>query len=82
MACELLFANHFSFLKGFFIVDGVQKEESFGIFAVHLVFLASTLGHNFLDLTLWEEFLNLVEIEFFEHVLHDIVNAICHIKTL
>jgi hypothetical protein len=75
---ELLFSIDLGFLQFFLIVDGIQEIRHICVFSVHLVFLSSSMSHDVFDFTLGEELLDLVEIEFLEHVLHYVVYAVRH----
>ena len=75
---EFLFSIDLSFLQFFLIVDGIQEIRNICVFSVHLVFLCAPKSHNVFDFALGEELLDLVEIEFLQHVLHDVVYAVRH----
>ena len=76
---ELLFSIDLGFLQFFLIVDGVQEIRHICVLSVHLVFLGAPKSHDVFDFALGEELFDLVEIEFLQHVLHDIVYAVRHL---
>ena len=75
----LYLSKSFAFLQLFFISDCIEEEAYLGVFSLHLVLLGSSLGNYLFDFSFWEELLSSVEVELFEHMLHDIVDLVCHI---
>ena len=76
---KLLFSIDLGFLQFFLIVDCIQEIRNICVFSVHLVFLGAPKSHDVFDFALGEELLDLVEIEFLQHVFHDVVYTVRHL---
>jgi len=71
-------AKVFRFVQRLFIVYCFNEIIDLGVLAVHLVFVTSALLDDLFDFSLAEEFFSLIEIELFEHTLHNVVYFVCH----
>ena len=86
LLCTLLFLLSFPrvFLpeQTLLVVDGVDEEGDLRILPKHLILKVAPRIDDSVYLLLREQFLLGVEVQLVEHVLHDLVDFVCHFRFL